>query len=141
MENLIKSLFNIDNNDIDKFVIVNDGESLIVHIRLKKKDNLICPVCGKKLVSNGTKDKPINHKTLVDRKTSLIYEANRLRCKNCNYTEFEKDPFAIKGFNNSILTVNQVMMDLHDYRYNYTMIAEKNNISVNSVIYYLDSML
>ena len=139
MKNLIKSLFNIDSNDVDKFETVNDEEGLKAHIRLKRKDNLICPVCGNKLISNGTKNKPVNHNALVDRDISLIYEANRYRCKGCNYSEFEKNPFAIKGFNNSILTVNQVMIDLHDYRYNYTMIAQKNNVSVNSVIHYLDS--
>lgn len=139
MKNLIKSLFNIDDNDIDKFETINEDNTLLAHIRLKRKGSLICPVCGKKLVGNGHKNKPINHKALVDRNTYLIYEANRYRCKGCNYTEFEKNPFAIKGFNNSILTMNQVMIDLHDYRYNYTMIAQKNNISVTEVIKYLDS--
>ncbi|MBQ0035800.1 MAG: ISL3 family transposase [Firmicutes bacterium] len=139
MNNLIKSLFNIDNDEIDKIYTVNDDNGLVVHIRLKRKNCFICPVCGRKLVGNGYKNKPINHKALVDRNTSLIYEANRYRCKGCNYTEFEKNPFAIKGFNNSILVVNQVMIDLHDYRLNYTMIAQKNNISVTQVVKYLDS--
>ena len=141
MENLIKALFNIDSNDIEKLEVVQNEKDLAIHVRLKKKETVFCPLCGKKLIGNGTKDKPINHKALVDRNMALIYEAHRFRCKYCNYTEFEKNPFAIKGFNNSILVVNQVMIDLHDYRLNYSMIAEKNNISVTQVIKYLDSFV
>ena len=33
------------------------------------------------------------------------------------------------------------MRDLHDPRYNYTMIAKKNSISVNEVINYFDSFV
>ena len=141
MKNLIKALFNIDSNDIEKLEIVQNEKDLAIHVRLKKKEPIFCPLCGKKLIGNGTKDKPINHKALVDRNMVLIYEAHRFRCKYCNYTEFEKNPFAIKGFNNSILVVNQVMIDLHDYRLNYSMIAQKNNISVTQVIKYLDSFV
>ena len=139
MENLIKVLFNVNSNDIDRINVVQNDGNLTVYIRLKRKESIYCPVCGKKLVGNGTKSKPINHKVLTDRNMKLIYKANRYRCKCCNYTEFEKNPFAIKGFNNSILIVNQVMIDLHDYRLNYSMIADKNSISVNEVIKYFDS--
>ena len=68
MENLIKSIFNININDIVKFETVNDDKDLIAHVRLKRKDGLVCPICANKLVSNGIKNKPINHKALVDRK-------------------------------------------------------------------------
>ena len=142
MENLIKSIFNISSNQIDKLETINDDGNVVVHIRFKRPDyDMFCPICKSKLIGNGVKPKPINHKVFTDRNTKLVYEAHRFRCKYCNYSEFEKNPFAIKGFNNSILTVNQVMIDLHDYRLNYSMIAEKNNISVNETIKYLDSFV
>lgn len=140
MENLIKSIFNIDTNRIEKLETAYKDNVLIAYIKLNKsEDDIFCPVCKSRLVFNGVKDKIINHKVFSDRNMKLVYKARRLRCKNCNYSEFEKNPFTIKGFNNSILTVNQVMIDLHDYRLNYTMIAKKNNISANEVIRYFDS--
>ena len=140
MENLIKSIFNIDSNQIRKFNTVYENGCTIVRIRLNKPNyDLLCPVCESRLIGNGVKIKPINHKVLTDRNMKLMYEANRFRCKSCGYSTLEKNPFAIKGFNNSILVMNQVMIDLHDYRYNYTMISEKNNVSINEVISYFDS--
>lgn len=140
MKNLIKSVFNIDEEDIEKFCSHNEGGVFFADIRLKRnKEPSFCPVCGTKLVSNGIKVKPINHKILTDRNCRLNYEARRYRCKKCNYSEFERNPFAMNGFNNSIPVMNQVMIDLHDPRNNYTMIARKNNISVTQVIRYFDS--
>ncbi|MBP5279949.1 MAG: ISL3 family transposase [Erysipelotrichaceae bacterium] len=140
MKNLIKSVFNIDEERIEKFQSFNKDDILFVDIRLKKNaEPLFCPVCGYKMCLNGIKKKPINHKILTDRDCALIYEARRYRCKKCNYTAFERNPFAMNGFNNSIPVMNQVMIDLHDPRNNYTMIARKNNISVSQVIRYFDS--
>ena len=61
MENLIKALFNIDSNDIEKLEVVQNEKDLTIRVRLKKKETVFCPLCGKKLIGNGTKDKPINH--------------------------------------------------------------------------------
>lgn len=134
-------MFNVDLDDIDKFTTSNsDDGSVDITIRLKK-DIRYCPACGCKLVSNGVSRKVINHKVLSDRNASLIYEANRYRCKKCNYSEYEKNPFALKGFNQSILIMNQLMIDLHDPRYNYTMLAKRYNMSINQVILYLDSFV
>jgi len=142
MHNLIKSIFNIASERIDKLESINYTDGVTVHIRLKKPDyDMYCPICGTKLIGNGVKTKPINHKAFTDRNMLLLYDANRYRCKACNYTEFEKNPFTTKGFNNSILVMNQVMMDLRDPRLNYTMIAQKNNISTNEVINYFDSFV
>lgn len=134
-------LFNINLESIDKFSTSNsDDGTVCINVRLKRSIRY-CPVCGSKLVSNGISKKLINHKVISDRNAKLFYEANRYRCKNCNYSEYEKNPFALKGFSQSILMMNQLMIDLHDPRYNYTMLAQKYNMSVNQVILYLDSFV
>ena len=90
MENLIKSIFNISSNQIAKLETVNVEENVVVHIRLKRPDyDMVCPICKSKLIGNGVKLKPINHKVFADRNMKLIYEANRYRCKGCNYTEIK----------------------------------------------------
>ena len=140
MNNLIANLFNIDLKDVQKFNTVNSDNGFVCHIRMKKPlENPYCLNCNKKMVGNGTENKVITHKILIEKNIKVIYEARRFRCKCCNYSIYEKNPFTIKGFNNSIPVINQVMMDLHDPRLNYTMIAEKNSVSVNEVIKYLDS--
>ncbi len=140
--NLLNDLFNIKESDIEKFDSCNaeDG-NIIVHLRLKKKTDVLCPICNRKLSCNGFKIKPIKHKILSDRNMMVYYEARRLRCKTCNYTEFEKNPLSMSGFNCSIPVMNQVMIELHDYRLNYTMIAENNCLSYGEVINYFDSFV
>lgn len=141
MKNLIMDMFNVDEKDIDEFCSKNDEEGNIeIIVRLKKKI-LYCPKCGNRLVSNGIISKHVSHKVLSDRKLKLLYKANRYKCKMCGYSQMEKNPFAFPGFSTSILVMNQVMIDLHNPRYNYTMIAEKNDISVNEVILYGDSFI
>ena len=134
-------MFNVNSNDIDKFDTYNTEDGTIeIIIRLKRKE-CYCPSCGNKLIGNGISRKDINHKVLSDRNSKLIYEANRYRCRVCGYSEYEKNPFSLKGFSQSILTMNQLMIDLHDPRYNYTMLSQKYNISVSEVILYLDSFV
>lgn len=141
MKNLIMNMFNINEKDIEEFRTGNDEDGNVeIIVRLKKKV-LYCPKCGNRLVSNGIRSKEVNHKVLSDRKVKLVYKANRYKCKLCNYSEMERNPFALPGFSTSILVMNQVMVDLHNPRYNYTMIAEKNDISVNEVILYGDSYI
>ncbi len=143
MKNLIKDLFNVDEGQIEHFESHNDEEgNIIIHLRLKPiSDPLFCPVCWNKLCGNGIMEKKINHKILADRNCKLFYEARRYRCKKCDYSQYERNPFAMNGFNNSIPVMNQVMKDLHDPRLNYTMIAKHNDISVNEVITYFDSFV
>lgn len=139
MENLIKTLFNIDSNRIESLNSVQTKNGIIVDIKLKRLEEEYCPCCNTKLVGNGYVKKAVNHKALTDRSMKVIVHLQRLRCKSCNYSKTEKNPLVFNGFSNSILTVNQVMMDLHDPRYNYTMIAQRNDVRVNDVIAYFDS--
>ena len=139
LNNLILDLFNVSSDDIDYIHSFNDENNAVnIVVRLKKK-SLYCPKCGNKMVSNGVINKPVKHKILIDRNMKLLYEANRYRCKACGHSELEKNPFALPGFSTSILVANQIMRDLHDPRYNYTMIAQKNGVSTQEVINYLDS--
>ncbi len=43
----------------------------------------------------------------------------------------------MNGFNDPISIMNQVMQDMHDPSPNYTIIAQRNDISVNEVIAYM----
>lgn len=77
--NLLNNLFNIKESDIEKFDSYNNEDgSIIVHIRLKKKEDVYCPICNKKLSCNGYKVKPIKHKALSDRNMKIFYEADNV---------------------------------------------------------------
>ena len=87
MNNLIANLFNIDLKDVEKFNTVNDNDGFVCHIRMKKPlENLYCLKCNKKMVGNGTENKKITHKILIEKNIKVIYEARRFRCKCCNYS-------------------------------------------------------
>ena len=132
-------MFNVEKENIEFFESFDDDNGNVkVKIRLKK-EVYYCPKCDKKLVLNGIRNRKINHKVLSDRNLIIHYEARRYRCLNCNHTEYEKNPFSLKGFKHSILVINQLMLDLHNPQYNYTMLAQKYNMSVNEVINYFDS--
>ena len=145
-KDLITAVFNIDDSRIESFkseiTKSEDGEELVCfYIKFQKQSGLVCPVCGQQLTSNGSKKKPVNHQVLTNRHVKLIYDARRYRCYHCGHSEFEKNPFSLPGFSVSILTMDNIMRDLHNPRYNYTMIAQKYHISVTQVITYLDSFV
>ena len=134
-------MFNIPKEKIELFSCTNNEDgSVTVSLRMKKEE-LYCDRCGEKMCGNGIKKKTIKHNVLSDRDLYISYQARRYRCLSCGYSRYEKNPFAFPGFSISILVINQVMNDLHNPRYNYKMIAEKNNISVNEVILYGDSFI
>ena len=134
-------MFNVSENELEVFSSKNDFYGNVeVIVKLKRKV-LYCPRCGNKLVSNGNIVKPIRHKIFISRDLTIVYKANRYKCKLCNYSQMEKNPFTLPGFSTSILVMNQVMIDLHNPRYNYKMIADKNGISTNEVILYCDSFI
>jgi len=141
MKNLIMTMFNLDEDSIESFTTVNKGNNTTeVRIKLKATDQY-CEICGSKMIGNGIVKKPVNHQFLTGRNINLIYEARRYRCKNCGTSVFEKNPFAMKGFATSILTMDNIMRDLRNPLLNYTTIATNHNISVTMVENYLDSFV
>lgn len=141
MKNLIMTMFNLDEDSIESFTTVNkENNTTEVRIKLKTTDQY-CEICGAKMIGNGIVKKPVNHQFLTGRNINLIYEARRYRCKNCGTSVFEKNPFSMKGFTTSILTMDNIMRELRNPLLNYTTIAANHNMSVTMVEKYLDSFV
>ncbi len=134
-------MFNLDQDSIESFTTVNkENNTTEIRIKLKATDQY-CEVCGTKMIGNGTIIKPVNHQFLTGRNIKLIYEARRYRCRNCGCSIVEKNPFTMKGFTTSILTMDNIMRDLRNPLLNYTTIAANHNTSVTMVENYLDSFV
>ena len=141
MKNLIMTMFNLDEESIESFTTLNIGnDTTEIRIKLKPTDQY-CEICGTKMIGNGTINKPVNHQFLTGRNIKLIYQARRYRCRNCGCSIVEKNPFAMKGFTTSILTMDNIMRDLRNPLLNYTTIAANHNSSVTMVENYLDSFV
>ena len=138
MINFITNLFNIDANNIDDFFTVNVNDTIEYHIKLKIKKQF-CPYCGAKAVSKGIHKKTITYSRLKDFKGLIVWYSRRYKCKCCNSTFIENNPFAFPGFNISYNTMRSIMVDLKNLNYTYKNIAEKNDISITQVQKYFDS--
>ncbi|MCR5795483.1 MAG: ISL3 family transposase [Solobacterium sp.] len=97
-----------------------------------------CPYCGNTLVSNGFYKKKLTHSTLVNRSCMIIFHRRRYICRNCECTFSEPDPFASKGETITHETKINVLKDLKESSFTYSLAAKKNNISVTKVIQLFD---
>lgn len=76
---------------------------------------------------------------LTDRKCVIIFKNYRYRCNECLRTFSGTNPFSFSSFKNSYLALDNVMKSLSNLNYTYSMVAEKNHLSVTQVQRYFDS--
>lgn len=110
------------------------------YIGLKRKEES-CPYCSGDIVGHGHKEKVINHPCLRESKCVIVFNAKRYKCKSCNKTFLQENPFSFKGFNSSYLLLRNVMLKLANLNYTLTMISNELNISVTQINKYLDSYI
>lgn len=131
-------MLNVTEADVSKLKIFQDCDTIFYDITLVRKP-MFCPICGSKMIRHGHKKKTINHPALRDHNGVILYNANRYRCKVCNKTLLERNPFTFPGFNSSFLLIRQTMKMLKNLNYNLKMISEELNISTTQICKYLDS--
>ncbi len=138
--NFIASLFNLDISDIESFKTRTDDENVIYEIALKRKP-LSCNYCGGPMIGHGHRTRKIDHPVLRGRNGYIKYHANRYICKHCGKTVLERNPFALPGFNSSILLIQKAMHLLANLNYNLEMISAELNISTTQLNTYIDSFI
>lgn len=140
MKNLIMELFNVNEIDIDTLITDKKGNEIFVKIKLVNKDNF-CVKCGSLMHGNGYRNKKINHKALAESNCHLTYISRRLRCRSCGHSRYEKNPFALNGFNYSTASLRQCMKDLRDPLLNYKQVADRYGLSITQLERYFDSFV
>lgn len=141
MLDFITNILNIDKSRIKSFHVatINDITNIFITLNPEYPE---CPYChGESRIHGYSKPKHINHPVLTARKSVIVYTATRYRCRDCQKTFLENNPFSFSTFKNSYFAMDQIMKDLRNIRMSYLDIARKNNVSVSTVQRYMDSFL
>lgn len=133
-EGKILTLFNLEEEDIEKFDVCLKDNQMVIDVTLKEKENVICPHCHQERIH--VKEyivKKINHALLSDRKTVVDYHARRYKCLACKRTFYEFNPFVFKKQKISALTVRNILEDLKNPSETFINVALRYHLSPTSV--------
>ena len=136
----ITTLLNLRKEDVETIdAISNDG--VVNYYVTLKRTMKECPYCSGKLIGYGHKKKRINHPTLIDFKSSIVYKANRYCCKDCGSIISEENPFSFAKFNSSYALLDKTLRLLGNLNYTLDDISGQLNISTTQINNYLDSYI
>lgn len=115
-----------------------DGLELIIEIKLfKQKES--CPVCtSDDIIFHEYKYKKIIHSISTNNKCIIRYQQRRYRCKQCNKSFSESNPFATKYQNISHYTYVSILNHLKDTAHTFTDTAKRYHVSIQSVMNIFD---
>ncbi|WP_230197283.1 helix-turn-helix domain-containing protein [Thomasclavelia spiroformis] len=74
-----------------------------------------------------------SHRCLID------YRARRYRCKKCNKTFYELNPFSVAGSRISLATVYNILRDLKHPAATFKDVAQRYHISQTTAAHIFDS--
>ena len=142
MNNDIVKLLNLEQFKlrIEKIDTTKINNILYCYITLKNQKEK-CPFCNSSPIIKEYVNKKIKHSISNNNPCFIIYKARRFYCKTCKHTYYEKNPFAFKNDKLSTYTICAVLNDLKDHTVTFKNIAEKYNISKNSVINIFDTYI
>ena len=138
-DNIIK-LYELEHirNKIETINTTVVGRDVFLHIKLIRF-NYKCDFClTNNFVINQYVKTKITHSITITRKTYIILYKRRYKCKTCNKTFYENDPFTDHKFRLSKLTIMNILDYLKDFNHSFTGAARYFNTSVNTVINLFD---
>ncbi len=127
-------MFNLKEEDLEYYQLVHHQNKVVVTIQLKRKP-VVCPICSS--VSIRIKDyynRTTTHSILNGIACVIIYRSRRYKCKTCQKSFNEENPFVRKQKRMSILTENQVLKDLKVPNETFITIANRYYMSTTNVI-------
>jgi len=140
LEKFITDILNIELNDNESMSSIDKSDgSLVIKIKLKRKNDVCCPYCGGNVKIHGYYERKLIHSTLINRKCYIIYQERRYICEPCELTFHETNPFVNAKENVTIETKINVLKDLKFANTTYTSAARRQNLSVTKVIRIFDT--
>lgn len=118
-----------------------DNSGLYLHIKLKVISTNCSHCMFKRYLINDYVKTKITHSITLTRKVYIIYYRRRYKCKSCNKTFYENDPFTDHKFRLSKLTIMNILEYLKDVNHSFTSAAKLFNVSVNTVINVFDQYI
>ena len=139
------------NNDIIKLLELECFRPNIKSINVTKENNTIfcyvtlnrstsfCPFCGGVNLSiKEYRIRKIKHSVINRSSCYLIYRARRYKCKYCNSTFYEKNPFSNRYDKCSTYTILKILLELKDHTKTFTSVARDLFLSPTAVIKIFD---
>lgn len=128
----------VDNYDLSQFTDEDTGKiSSTLYVVLKKYDGN-CPYCrSNNLYVKEKVTSKINHSLLSNRSLTLFVTKRRYLCRNCSKTFVQPLSIIKKGNRISNQVKNNIVYDLFKME-TLTAIAERNNVSLMTVLRLLD---
>lgn len=138
MNQFITDILNIQEDIIEDIQQVKQSDDrIIIYIKLKSTV-FQCPTCSNKIIIHGYYERKLTHSTLVNRPCYIVYKQRRYTCKVCEYTFSEKNPFTTEGDTLTNETKINILKDLKDASCTYTTVANKYNVSKQTVFRVFD---
>lgn len=138
MNQFITDILNVQEDTIEDIQQVKQSDgSMLIYIKLKPTISQ-CPTCKNKIKIHGYYERKLNHSTLINRHCYIIYKQRRYICKKCEYTFTENNPFTSSGDMLTNETKINILKDLKEPSFTYSVIAKKHNVSVQTVLRVFD---
>lgn len=135
LEKFITNILNIDESRIKSIesITSSDKQQINVYIKLNEDKDVKCPYCKEKPLVHGYYRKKLIHSTLANRKCYIFYDQRRYKCKNCDITFHENNPFASENESLTYETKINILKDLKYPSNTYTAVANRYNVSATKV--------
>lgn len=138
IKKFITDVLNIESDKIESIDSI-DAPNGDLSLRIKLVSEVTkCPHCGGSIKSHGYYDRKLTHSTFINRKCTIIYRQHRYRCKPCEFTFHEKNPFGNEKENMTYETKINILEDLKHVESTYTAVARRQNVTVTQVIRIFD---
>ena len=78
LEKFITDMLNVELDELDSITsIPQSDDSIVIKLKLCKKENVSCPICHGKVKTHGYYSRKLLHSTLVNRKCTIVYQQRR----------------------------------------------------------------
>lgn len=137
--NFITHILNVDKDMIDSLATeTTDNGSIQLLIKLKFNPIDLCPVCNCKGIVHSYNSKSLIHSIFANRKCVIIYRQRRYKCKKCNLTFSEHNPFAKEHERLTYETKSNILFDLKRTNVTYNQVAQRYDVSPTEVLRIFD---
>lgn len=141
-KDFVNKILGIDDEliDVEDYFINKDKNAIVIRVSLKKRD-YICQYCrSDNIILHSYREKIVKHSWFMNQPCDILYHYRRLKCKCCNKTFTEPNPFVF-GYNKvSDATVESILLDLKTAS-SYKDIAKRHNVSSQTVLNYMDKYI
>lgn len=131
-DDFIIRVLNIDAESILDVKATNDGDgNLNIEVKIKCSD-VKCPICNGNVIVHGYNQKKITHSIFNNKGCIILFNQIRFKCKKCNLTFSQNNPFAKRNEKISHETKLNILNDLKRAANTYSYVGIKNGVTASS---------